>query len=185
MNRPSLDQFVPLLRRHTFCAVSTGVSLVLVVVIGLLGQWTVHLETEYRERAQTGEAMLSFLVTGPEIRRELAYAREAVRRIEENLVVETNLAENVWYFYKLEEQTKARLSDLRQLSSTPIESKLPYRPIPYRLRLTGTYEQVAGFLGRLETGPRLALISAFSFRRRDTGGPAVVLELEVELLGKR
>jgi Tfp pilus assembly protein PilO len=185
MNRPSLDQFVLLLRQHTFCAVCTGVSLGLAVVIGLLWQWMATLEIEYRERAQAGEAMLSNLVTGPEIRRELAYAREAVRRIEENLVVETNLAENVWYFYKFEEQTKARLSDLRQLSSTAIESKSPYRLIPYRLRLAGTYEQVTGFLGSLETGPRLALINSFSFRRREAGGSAVVLELDVELLGKR
>jgi Tfp pilus assembly protein PilO len=185
MNRPSLDQFVSRLRRHAFCAVCTGVSLGLAVAIGLLSQWLARLEIEYRERAQAGDAMLSTLVTGPETRRELAHVREAVHRIEENLVVESNLAENVWYFYKIEEQTKARLSDLRQLSSTPIESKSSYRLIPYRLRLTGTYEQVASFLGRLESGPRLAAIGSFSFRRREAGGPAVLLELDVELLGKR
>jgi len=185
MNRPGLDQFVPLLRRHTFCAICTGVSLGLAVAIGLLSQWLARLDIEYRERAQAGEAMLSTLVMGPEMRRELAYVREAVHRTEENLVVESNLAENVWYFYKIEEQTKARLSDLRQLSSTLVDSHSPYRLIPYRLRLTGTYEQVAGFLGSLESGPRLAVINAFSFRRREAGGPAVVLELDVELLGKR
>ena len=185
MNRPALDPFVSLLRRHTFCAVCTGVSLGLAVAIGFLSQWLARLEIEYRERAQAGEAMLSTLVTGPEIRRELAHVREAVRRIEENLVVESNLAENVWYFYKFEEQTKARLSDLRQLSSAAIESKSPYRLIPYRLRLTGNYESVVGFLDCLESGPRLAAISSFSFRRREAGGSAVLLELDVELLGKR
>jgi len=74
---------------------------------------------------------------------------------------------------------------LRQLSSTPIDSKSPYRLIPYKLRLTGAYEQVAGFLGGLESGPRLAVINSFSFHRRETGGPVVVLELDVGLLGKR
>ena len=185
MNRPSLDQLGHLLRRHTFCAMCAGVSLVLAVAIGFLWQWLAGLEIKYGERARAGDAMLSTLVTGPEIRRELAYVREAARRIEENLVGETNLAENLWYFYKFEEQTKARLSDLRQLSSTPIDSKSPYRLIPYKLRLTGAYEQVAGFLGGLESGPRLAVINSFSFRRRETGGPVVVLELDVGLLGKR
>jgi len=46
MNHPSLDPFVPLLRRHTFCSVCTGVSLGLVVAIGLLWQWTANLEVE-------------------------------------------------------------------------------------------------------------------------------------------
>ena len=117
-------------------------------------------------------------------------ARTAVERAEEDFTGSLKEGLTAVVSVKLpqpqfEEQTKARLSDLRQLGSTPVESKSPYRLIPYRLRLTGNYEQVVGFLGSLESGPRLAAISSFSFRRRDAGGPAVVLELDVELLGKK
>jgi hypothetical protein len=75
------------------------------------------------------------------------------RRIEDNLVVEDNLAENLWYFYKIEEQTKAHMLELRPLNTIISDSKALYRRIPFSLRVTGTYEQTAAFLYAIETGP--------------------------------
>lgn len=172
-------------RRWPWC-VACGVA---TLVCGV-GAWLLHdeigvLEEVHRARSKEGEAMLSLLVGGSTVRTELAAVRETVRRIEENLVVEANLAENLWYFYKLEEQTKARLPELHQLSS-PANDKSPlYRRVPYGLRVAGNYEQVASFLLALETGPRLVKITAFNYARSDPGGQALSLDLSVELLGKR
>ena len=41
------------------------------------------------------------------------------------------------------------------------------------------------YLIAIETGPRLANITAFSFTRRDKDGTGVTLELSLELLGKK
>lgn len=178
-------RFVALLRRYPYCV---GCA-VLVIALGgtswyLWGR-NQELEIARQERAKEGEAMLTLLVSGSTQRQELASAREVSRRIEDNLLIETNLAENLWYFYKLEEQTKARLPELHQLSSPQNDTSPLYKRIPFTLRVTGTYEQVAAFLLALETGPRLVNITSFSYARRDPGGNSLALDLAIELLGKK
>ncbi|MSU66365.1 MAG: hypothetical protein EXS38_09755 [Opitutus sp.] len=129
--------------------------------------------------------MLSLLVGGSTQRQELAAAHEIARRLDENLVVEENLAENLWYFYRLEEQTKARLPELHQLSSSPTDASPLFKRVPYTLRATGNYEQVASFLLALETGPRLVNITSFNFARTGANRAGLALELSIELLGKK
>lgn len=173
------------LRRYPFSVACAMVTLVLAV-----GAWFLHgtideLKAVHEERSREGEAMLALLVGGSVQRQELASARETARRIEENLVIESNLAENTWYFFKLEEQTKVRLPQLHQLSS-PITDKSPlYKRIPYSLRVVGTHEEVATFLRALETGPRLVNITGFICAKRDVSGTDLALDITLELLGKK
>ena len=184
---PQLASFITLLRRYPLSAICAILTVVLGFAVwtpsfGLLDQ-NRELEREREARNKEWEAMLSLLVGGSTQRQELAAAREATRRIEDNLLVEANLAENLWYFYKLEEQTKARLPELHQLSSPPTDTSPLFKRIPYTLRVNGTYEQVAGFLQALETGPRLVKITSFNFAR--SGAAGFALDLSVELLGKK
>ena len=177
--------FFAMMRRYRYCA-----ACVIVAIAALLGAWFLRGEIRIyqltlSDRAKQGDETLSTLVGGSTTRQELAHVREATRRIEENLVVETNLAENLWYFYKLEEQTKVRLPELHQLSSPPNDKSPLYRRVPYTLRVTGTYEQVTSFLQALETGPRLLKITSFNFGRLDPQGATLSLDLGIELLGKR
>lgn len=144
-----------------------------------------HLEASLRSKSEEGETMLDKLVGSSTLRQELTDIRHVTRRIEENLVVETNLAENLWYFYKLEDQTKAQLPELHQVTSPASDKSPHFRRVPYGLRVIGTYEHVAAFLLALETGPRLVKITTFSISRTDPSGASVSLDLNVELLGKR
>lgn len=143
------------------------------------------LEASLRSKTEEGESMLAKLVGSSTLRQELTDIRLVTRRIEENLVVETNLAENLWYFYKLEDQTKAQLPELHQVSSPAADKSPHFRRVPYGLRVIGTYEHVLAFLLALETGPRLAKVTTFSISRTDPSGASVSLDLNVELLGKR
>jgi Tfp pilus assembly protein PilO len=177
--------FFAFLRRYRYCA-----GCAVVTLVAILGAWFLRgeiriLQLMLSDRAKQGNETLSTLVGGSTTRQELAFVREVTRRIDENLLVETNLAENLWYFYKLEEQTKVRLPELHQLSSPPNDKSPLYRRIPYTLRITGTYEQVAAFVLALETGPRLVKITNFSYSRADPQGSTLALDLGVELLGKR
>lgn len=178
-------RFVALLRRNPFGAICTVLVVGLAVTSWFLGQEIEDRELALQDRAKEGEANLELLIGGSTQRQELAAAREATRRIEDNLVVETNLAENLWYFYKFEEQTKSRLPELHQLNSPATDASALYRRVPYTLRISGTYEQVASFLLAIESGPRLANINSFTFSRRGSGPDAVALELTLELLGKK
>jgi Tfp pilus assembly protein PilO len=182
---PQLEQFLQLLRRYPYCAACTLLTLALAGAAYYFSGQNTDLEVVRLDRAKEGEAMLALLVGGSTQRQELAAVREATRRIEDNLVVETNLAENAFYFYKFEEQTKARLPELHPLTSPASDTSALYRRVPYTLRVVGTYEQVSAFLFAIETGPRLANITAFGFSRRDTENVGVVLDLSLELLGKK
>lgn len=178
-----LVQFRGLFRRHPYAAGCLAATLVLAVAVWFLRGKVAELETVHRERAKEGEAMLALLVGGSTQRQELTLVRDTVRRIEDNLLVESNLTENLWYFYKLEEQTRAKLPGLHQLNSPPGDRSPLFKRIPYTLRVSGTYEQVSAFLLALETGPRLVAVTDFSFTSRDSTNLA--LDLSIELLGKR
>ena len=182
---PQLATFLTLLRRFPFAATS-----ILLLLGSGIGCYFLSVDIDTQEaaridRAKEGEAMLDLLVGGSTQRSELEAAREAARRIEENLIVEADLAGNQWYFYKIEEQTKTRLMELHPQSSPTTDGATLYKRVPYSLRVSGTFEQVSAYLLALETGPRLANITSFGYSRRDRDTPGVVLELSLELLGKK
>jgi Tfp pilus assembly protein PilO len=182
---PFLANLMQLLRRYPHSAICLLLTIALGIGAYFLHSQIADLETTQRERAKEGEAMLALLVGGSAQRQELAAVHEVARRIEDNLVVEDALAENLWYFYKLEEQTKARLPELHQLSSPPGDTSPLYKRIPYTLRATGSFEQVASFLLALETGPRLVNIISFNCARTGAGGAGLALDLGIEVLGKK
>jgi hypothetical protein len=182
---PQLTAFLALIRRYPFAAAA------LVLLLGCGGGayflWD-DIDTQEAariDRAKEGEAMLELLVGGSTQRQELAAVREATRRIEDNLIIEANLADNNWYFYKFEDQTKVRILELHPQTSPTTDGAALYKRVPYTLRVTGTYEQVAAYLLALETGPRLANITSFGLSRRDQESGALVLDLGLELLGKK
>src|ERR1039457_1021518 len=138
-----------------------------------------------RERTQEGAAMDSTLVTGPLIRQELAHAQEIVQRIESNLAIDKNLADNLWYFYKIDPASKEILTSLRALNAEGANDDYDYKMVPFSIQLNGTYQQVAGYLLNLETGPRLVQIRTFGFRRVRLGLSAIALNMEVRVLGRK
>ncbi len=182
---PQVESFVALLRRFPFAATAV------VIVIGCgVGAYFLSGDIDAQEvaridRAKEGEAMLELLVGGSTQRQELEAVREATRRIEDNLTIEANLADNNWYFYRIEEQTKSHLVELHPQSSPTTDGASLYKRVPYTLRVSGTYDQVSAYLHALETGPRLANITSFGYSRRDRDTTGVVLDLSLELLGKK
>ena len=185
MNPVESTQLFGLMRRNIFGAACSILSLLLAAGIWVLRQDLHSREIENRERSQEFAAMLATQRSGPLIRQELAHAQEIVQRIESNLVIEKNLAENLWYFYKIDPESKDILTSLRPLNPEPSSEGSEYKLVPFALTLAGTYEQVASYLLQLETGPRLALVRSFSFRRQRLGLPGLTLTLEIKVLGKR
>lgn len=182
---PQFEKFVALLRRFPFAATAVLIILGCGVGVYFLMDDIDTQEIARIDRAKEGEAMLDLLVSGSTQRQELEAVRAATRRIEDNLVIEANLADNNWYFYKFEEQTKSHLLELHPQSSPTTDNTTLYKRVPYTLRVSGTYEQVSAYLLALETGPRLANITSFGYSRRDRDTTGVVLDLSLELLGKK
>jgi Tfp pilus assembly protein PilO len=185
MNAADIMEWIAVVRRHPL-SVLCGI---IFVVCGIISWLTYDdmkgLELERNQLSQDGDLMVATLITGPSVRTELETIREVTRRLDDNLVVEDNLAENLWYFYKIEQLSKAHLSELHQLNPLMPDSRSLYRRIPYSLTVTGTYEQTGAFLYAIETGPRLANIASVNFRRTEPDSPSLRLEVNLELLGKK
>jgi Tfp pilus assembly protein PilO len=179
-------QAATFLRRNLFSVIC---SIVMVVLAGG-GWWLWHDLANQEEilhlRTLAGEAELDTIAFSPVLREALAQTRTAVTRIERNLVQESNLADNLGYFYQLEERTQTRIRGLNQLNTSgPKEgSRAAYKAIPYSMEVSGSYEQVMNFLQSLESGARLVKVRSFSFRRAAAGSATVVLQLDIALLGK-
>jgi hypothetical protein len=178
-------QWIATLRRHPLSALCGSICVLCMICCWFIYGNMKWLEIEHKQVLQDGDLDLASMISGPSVRQERMAALEVTHRIEDNLVIEDNLAENLWYFYKIEQQTKAHIAELRPLNSLISDSKAYYRLVPFSVRVTGTYEQTGGFLYAIETGPRLSYITSLSYRRADPGSTQVILEFNVELLGKK
>jgi Tfp pilus assembly protein PilO len=185
MNVADFMQWLAIARRHPLSALCAGICVTCGIICWYIYGNMKWLDLEHKQLNQDTELALSSLISGPSVKQELSASREVTRRIEDNLVIEDNLAENLWYFYKIEQQTKAHLAELRPLNSLVSDSKAYYKRVPFSIRLTGTYEQTGAFLYAVETGPRLANITSLTFRRVEPDSLNVLLDLDVELLGKK
>jgi Tfp pilus assembly protein PilO len=178
-------QWIATLRRHPLSALCGTICVICAIVCWYVYGNLQWLNLEHKQILQDADLQMATMISGPSVRQERLAALEVARRIEDNLVVEDNLAENLWYFYKIEQQTKVHIAELRPTNSVVSDTKSLYRRVPFTIRVTGTYEQTASFLYAIETGPRLAYITSLTFRRTEPDLPLVILEMNVELLGKK
>jgi Tfp pilus assembly protein PilO len=162
-------------------------GLVCVVLFGLvnyfLWQQQVAATRQHDDFRRTGEAMLLSLTDQSRISAELAAVQDALKVIDQNLVVEADLANNNGYFYEIEDRSHVRLTQLNQLSAQPGTDDNAYKAVPFSLRVTGTYPQIVRFIRELETGPRLLRIKNYNFGRGDEKSNALALSLTLEMLG--
>ena len=172
-----------LIRKYPIPATCALLTVIFLAAIFYLNGVVDTLDTERQMREHEGENSLAKLVSGPVLRQELGSVREAANRLESNLVIEENLADNLWYFYKIEGETGIRLKGLRQ-ESGGLQFNMSFRKVPYEIDAVGTYPQLAHFLRAIETGSRLAKITSYSIHHAEGAGPTIDAELTIELLGK-
>lgn len=114
----------------------------------------------------------------------------AARQFEARLVRAGDLANNLQFFYRLENETGAKLLDVRQNpipATKPNAPKTLYAAVPFSVTLQGTYAQVWAFLRRLETGAHFARLDRFTLSKVEAGNLAATDQMNavftVELLG--
>ena len=157
---------------------------IIICLLSLGGMWTNAYASELMRVTDQGTETLGLVAMRNMLRAELKIAESAVSRTEDNLVIEDNLAENLWYFYSIEGRTETRLAELRQLDPPALAEDETFLRIPYELSAIGDFVGISEFLRLLETGPRLVRINEFSLRRESEGEELLSLELSLELLGR-
>lgn len=177
------QQFLSFNRRYPL-VVGCGV-LILLLGAASYFQWQNQREQKAKldDIRQKGESMLISVTNHPRITAELNTVQEALTFIDKNLIAEGDLAENLGYFYQIENRIRIRLSQINQLSSQPQPEGSPFIAIPFSLRLTGTYRQLMNFIHELETGPRQLKIARYGFSRSGDDD-ALTLDITCQLLGR-
>ncbi|HKB56718.1 MAG TPA: type 4a pilus biogenesis protein PilO [Lacunisphaera sp.] len=178
-----LQQLLAATRRNPLMVTCVTLIVLLGVANYFLWQRQAALSLHHDRVRQDGEATLAALAGHNRIIAQLTTVQEALAIIDKNLVVEAELADNLSYFYQMETVSRARLGLLNQLSSQPPPEGVPYKPVPFSLRVSGTYFQVMSFLRELENGPRLLRIKNYNFSRADATTNTLAMDLTVELLG--
>ena len=179
-----LRQIFEFLDKHRFNGACAAISVLALGIAAYFFKDSSAVTQEYDALSQEGGSMLETRRKGPTLRQELDFARAAVQRIEDNLFDEGDLPGNDEYFRGIASQARVVLDNLQQLSTPVAATPANYKAVPFRVLVTGTYNQVYAFLLGVETGPRLANISAFSMRRSPATEGLVTLEVSVELLGR-
>jgi Tfp pilus assembly protein PilO len=185
MNPEKLKELLALLRRHLFSVISTAVAIGALVLSGFWWLGIQDLSDEHALKTKQNLAMINLLKTGPVLKTELAAVKEFTQRLEANLTVEDDLSDNDDYFRRMAARSRVRLADFQQLISPPLEEGALYKRVPFTVRVTGTYAQVATFLHAVETGPRLANLTAFGMVRLNPTSTEASLDLGLELIGKK
>ncbi len=178
----ALQNFLTFARRAPFLVFCVVALVTFSLADYYLWQREVEINAQHEEVRRGGDKMFSALSSHGRISIELQSVNDALKRIDDNLIAETDLAENIGYFYQLETLSRVHLTQLNQLSSQPVEDSA-YKAIPFSMRATGSYAQLIGFLRELERGPRQSRIKTFDFTRADAKSNALTLGLTVELLG--
>ena len=182
----ALQQFVSFARRQPIVVVSVTVLLLLGLVdYFYLYQRQGELIMHHDRVRQEGEKTMLALTSHNRAIAQLASLQETLARIDKNLVAEGDLAENLGYFYQLENASHGRLSDLHQLAAQGTEEGNPFKTVPFAFRVNGSYYQVMNFMHELEIGPRIPKIRSYSFSRRDPTGDSMALDLVIELLARQ
>lgn len=180
----SLQQLFTLVRRAPFLVFCLTFFSLFAIADYFLWQRQKDITVMHEDVRRSGEKMFSALSNHGKVIAELTAVDEAVKQIDQNLINETDLAENLGYFYQLETLSRVHLTQLNQLSSQPPAEDSPYRAIPFSIRATGTYSQLINFIRELEGGPRLLKIKTYDFSRADVRNDTLALGLTVEVLGK-
>ena len=176
------QSFYDLARRYPLAATCLAALLLLGAANYYFWEQRRALVSQHDEVRRFGEAMQPVLASHTRLTAQVAIAQEAVALIENNLIVESDLAENLGYFYQLEGASRARLAQITQLNAQALQGN-PFKAIPFGLRVSGSYAELIGFVRALETGPRLARIRDYQFTRSEATTGTLALELTVELLG--
>jgi hypothetical protein len=165
-----------------------GVACGVVGVLLGVAAWELHgrlelLDRQYHELSESNSAILDAITGARNLRAEAEDVHAAVAEIDHGLFDPGDIAENHAYFYDWEDRLRVRLFDLRQLPTQGAGDE-SYRVVPFSLRMTGSYVQVAAYLHQLETGPRVMRITDFRIDNGDPEARALQCTLTVEVLAK-
>ncbi len=181
--------FTALLKKHPLSTACVAIALVSGAVLYLRADAIPASQAEFDERSNVAARMIDNVKNAPNLAEQTAEIQEHVKQLETRLMRASQLAVNLQYFYKLENDTGVKLVDARQ--DTPRPTKSQYLPIPFSVTVQGSNDQVMKFLAQLQHGRHFcriksSVINSIGARGEGaatSGPPEITLSLNLDLLG--
>jgi len=181
-------EFIAFIRKNVVCVTCVLVSVVIAVTLYMRSSLLPEEEKVLSERSQQGELIAANLEDARQLKEQHAAIVAANQTIAGRMIRVGQLAENMQYFYKLENDTGTKLTDPRQLAWSPPPKNTPktfYTPVGFAITAQGTYSQIMDLLRRLENGEhycRVITCNIHPVSENQRGSPLVV-SMSLDLLG--
>lgn len=147
----------------------------------------------YQEKEQEFQKIDANVRNAAGLPEATAEMQEAGKQFDARLVRAPQLANNLQFFYRLENDTGVKLIDVRQQSipaPKPGAPKGAYSPIPFAVSIQGDYAQIHDFLRHVEAGPHFLRFNQVTVAKMAAAGDsraaasaAMSATINLELLG--
>jgi hypothetical protein len=140
------------------------------------------------EKSKQGELISANIEDSHQLKEQYAQIVDANQTIANRMIRTGQLAENLQYFYRLENETGTKLTgDPRPVVAAAVAKNAPkttYTPVGFNLAVQGSYVQLIDLLRRLENGEHYCRVIACNMKPMgESRTSPMTLSLSIELLG--
>lgn len=171
-------------------------TLVLAVVLGLYvwsgGDNKIQLARQLTDLQSQWERMERNLRNATGLESQLEEMQELRAKMRTRMTRREEVALNLNYFYRLEQQSNVSISSINQLPASAgqqarhLPTMADFDIIGYSMTIEGSFNDVLSFLQSIQQGEYFARIENVNFGRgRDQAGRAVSASIQVFILGAR
>lgn len=163
------------------------------IALFLRGETVASAQTLHDEKEKEFQKIDANVRNSAGLAEATAEMQEAGKQFDARLIRAPQLANNLQFFYRLENETGVKLIDVRQQPIPPPKPGVPrgaYSPIPFAVSVQGDYAQVHDFLRRVEAGPHFLRYNQVSLSKlaatgdaRAASSGAMSATINLELLG--
>lgn len=183
----SNEELFAFLRKNVVAVACVVASLVIGLVIYLRSDLLPEAEKVFAQNSQKAALLAANIEDSEQLKEQHAALVTSNEKISDRMIRVGQLAENLQYFYRLESDTGAKLTDLRQVPLQPALKTAPktvFTPVGFAVTAQGTFLQLMDLLRRLEGGEHYCRVLTCSIHpNQELRGGALSMALSLELLG--
>lgn len=181
------EELIAFLRKNVICVACVLASILIAVAIYMRSDLLPDAEKVAADDAQQAALLAANIEDSQQLKEQHSTLVTANKTIANRMIFVGQLAENLQYFYRLESDTGAKLTDLRQIPWSPPgrnAAKMFYTPVSFVVSAQGTYGQIIDLLRKLESGEHYCRVLTCNIHPSSEmrGGP-LQMSLALELLG--
>ena len=184
----NLNSITARFRQYPTIFICGILSLMTLVAIFVRGAGLSEARTELEQAARDAARIDGNIKNAVDIEKHLTALKEVTEEAASRLIISAELARNLQYFYRLEAESRVRITDLNQRgpASIPEEGSQPtYLPVRYEIAVEGQYLELLEFLYRIESGRHFARFNQLEIvRAQRTDSSAMRLAINLEVLGR-